>query len=450
MNDYTNIKSTLPKNEIPYTLDENWKWYKWGDIIQDYQQGLIRSNSELNDDYSIEYFKMNFINENGDYSFKGLPKTEASWDEILRYKIREGDFFINVRNSRELVGKTCAIYNVLRDIVFNHMLVRIKHKNYITGTFMSAYFNTKFGKQILETCKKGTTTVIALYQKDLYNLPVPIPNEKLLKKIDKIYNDINKKIQLLHQINDNLAELAKIIYDYWFVQFDFPDENGKPYKTSGGKMVYNEVLKREIPEGWKVKKIGEIIEPLESGKRPKGGIDKTLKEGSPSLGAECIDELGIFNFSSTRYIPYSFQNKIISGVIKNNDILIYKDGAYVGKTTIFKDNFPFDYATINEHIFLIRAKNVLFQNFLLFTLKQKNYFDIMQSLGQKAAQPGLNQEDLKSIKILVPNQKNITQFYIYSEKLLMSIFKNANQFKELESLRDWLLPMLMNGQVSVE
>ena len=208
MNDYTNIKSTLPKNEIPYTLDENWKWYKWGDIIQDYQQGLIRSNSELNDDYSIEYFKMNFINENGDYSFKGLPKTEASQDEILRYKIREGDFFINVRNSRELVGKTCAIYNVLRDIVFNHMLVRIKHKNYITGTFMSAYFNTKFGKQILETCKKGTTTVIALYQKDLYNLPVPIPNEKLLKKIDKIYNDINKKIQLLHQINDNLAELS--------------------------------------------------------------------------------------------------------------------------------------------------------------------------------------------------------------------------------------------------
>ena len=250
--------------------------------------------------------------------------------------------------------------------------------------------------------------------------------------------------------NDNLSELAKTIYDYWFVQFDFPDENGKPYKTSGGKMVYNDILKREIPEGWEVKKLGEVIEPLESGKRPKGGIDKTLKEGIPSLGAECIDELGIFNFSSTRYIPYSFQNKITSGVIKNNDILIYKDGAYVGKTTIFKDNFPFDYATINEHIFLMRAKNVLFQNFLLFTLKQKNYFDIMQSLGQKAAQPGLNQEDLKSIKILVPNQKNITDFYTYSEKLLISIFKNANQSKELQSLRDWLLPMLMNGQISVE
>ena len=74
----------------------------------------------------------------------------------------------------------------------------------------------------------------------------------------------------------------------------------------------------------------------------------------------------------------------------------------------------------------------------------------MQSLGQKAAQPGLNQEDLKSIKILVPNQKNINDFYTYSEKSLISIFKNANQSKELQSLRDWLLPMLMNGQISVE
>ena len=275
-------------------------------------------------------------------------------------------------------------------------------------------------------------------------------NIKTQRKIAKTLSDIDDKIEILHQINDNLAELAKTIYDYWFVQFDFPDENGKPYKTSGGKMVYNEVLKREIPEGWEVKRIEEVIEPLESGKRPKGGIDKTLKEGIPSLGAECIDELGIFDFSSTRYIPYSFQNKIKSGVIKNNDILIYKDGAYVGKTTIFKDNFPFDYATINEHIFLMRAKNVLFQNFLLFTLKQNNYFEIMQSLGQKAAQPGLNQEDLKSIKILVPNQKNINDFYTYSEKSLISIFKNANQSKELQSLRDWLLPMLMNGQISVE
>ena len=361
-----------------------------------------------------------------------------------------------------------------RSILFNKLNVRFKRvwkidntdNNKICSTeFLplvvdenKAYYNFCYYLLISENitnflCNQNANTSGSHKRIDasmLLELEINLPPLETQQKIAKILSDIDDKIEVLHQINDNLAELAKTIYDYWFVQFDFPDENGKPYKSSSGKMVYNEVLKREIPEGWEVKKLGEVIEPLESGKRPKGGIDKTLKEGIPSLGAECIDELGIFNFSSTRYIPYSFQNKITSGVIKNNDILIYKDGAYVGKTTIFKDNFPFDYATINEHIFLMRAKNVLFQNFLLFTLKQKNYFDIMQSLGQKAAQPGLNQEDLKSIKILVPNQKNITDFYTYSEKLLISIFKNANQSKELQSLRDWLLPMLMNGQVSVE
>ena len=361
-----------------------------------------------------------------------------------------------------------------RSILFNKLNVRFKRvwkidntdNNKICSTeFLplvvdenKAYYNFCYYLLISENitnflCNQNANTSGSHKRIDasmLLELEINLPPLETQQKIAKILSDIDDKIEVLYQINDNLAELAKTIYDYWFVQFDFPDENGKPYKTSGGKMVYNEVLKREIPEGWEVKKLGEVIEPLESGKRPKGGIDKTLKEGIPSLGAECIDELGIFNFSSTRYIPYSFQNKITSGVIKNNDILIYKDGAYVGKTTIFKDNFPFDYATINEHIFLMRAKNVLFQNFLLFTLKQKNYFEIMQSLGQKAAQPGLNQEDLKSIKILVPNQKNITDFYTYSEKSLISIFKNANQSKELQSLRDWLLPMLMNGQISVE
>ena len=361
-----------------------------------------------------------------------------------------------------------------RSILFNKLNVRFKRvwkidntdNNKICSTeFLplvvdenKAYYNFCYYLLISENitnflCNQNANTSGSHKRIDasmLLELEINLPPLETQQKIAKILSDIDDKIEVLHQINDNLSELAKTIYDYWFVQFDFPDENGKPYKTSGGKMVYNDILKREIPEGWEVKKLGEVIEPLESGKRPKGGIDKTLKEGIPSLGAECIDELGIFNFSSTRYIPYSFQNKITSGVIKNNDILIYKDGAYVGKTTIFKDNFPFDYATINEHIFLMRAKNVLFQNFLLFTLKQKNYFDIMQSLGQKAAQPGLNQEDLKSIKILVPNQKNITDFYTYSEKLLISIFKNANQSKELQSLRDWLLPMLMNGQISVE
>ena len=433
MNDYTNIKSTLPKNEIPYTLDENWKWYKWGDIIEDYQQGLIRSNSELNDDYSIEYFKMNFINENGDYSFKGLPKIEASQDEILRYKIREGDFFINVRNSRELVGKTCAIYNVLHDIVFNHMLVRIKHKNYITGTFMSAYFNTKFGKQILETCKKGTATVIALYQKDLYNLPVPIPNEKLLKKIDKIYNNINKKIQLLHQINDNLAKLAKTIYDYWFVQFDFPDENGKPYKSSGGKMVYNEVLKREIPQGWEVDNIFNVAS-IQYGFPFSTEFFNENKIGVPVIRIRDIKDNQISNFSTEEKIDSKY-------IIKKGEILIGMDG-----------NFHINYWA-NDNCYL-NQRVVKIQGIELSNIYLKEqiepYIKTREKSISRTTVGHLSDKDLRSINIIIPNNLIMIKINSFYNNTLNKFIENLQQIQHLQSLRDWLLPMLMNGQISVE
>ena len=121
-------------------------------------------------------------------------------------------------------------------------------------------------------------------------------------------------------------------------------------------MVWNETLKKEIPADWEVKRLGEILIKIDSGKRPAGGINKALKSGIPSLGAECIDDLGVFDFSSTPFIDNSYRNKLTTGKICNNDILVYKDGAYVGKITLFRDNFPYEEAFVNEHVFLIHAQ----------------------------------------------------------------------------------------------
>ena len=239
-----------------------------------------------------------------------------------------------------------------------------------------------------------------------------------------------------------------MIYEHWFVQFDFPNEEGKPYKSSGGEMVYDKTLKRDIPKGWKSINIGLYIDDPESGKRPQGGINKELRNGIPSLGAECIDELGKFDFYSTPYIPE--ETKITSGIIKDNDILIYKDGAYVGKTTLFRNGFPFKYATVNEHVFLIRSVDHIAQEYLFFTLKQKQYFDIMQRLGKaKAAQPGLNKDDLNGIYIISPNITTLKVFHDFVDKILDRLFSSANEIRDLQKLRDFLLPILMNGQISV-
>lgn len=299
---------------------------------------------------------------------------------------------------------------------------------------------------------KTSSVVPSLDRKVAYLLDVPfIDDLSEQQRIAKILSTIDAKIELNKKISRELEAMAKELYDYWFVQFDFPNAQGKPYKSSGGKMVWNATLKREIPEGWEVKKLGDIISKLSSGKRPKGGIDKTLKTGIPSLGAECINEhLGEFDFLSTPFIKDSFKDKLSNGKIEKNDILIYKDGAYVGKVTLFRDGFPYQDAYVNEHVFLIHATEEKYEEFLYFTLSSSSYFNIMQNLGKvKAAQPGLNKDDLNSIMLLVPRKDIIINFHNKVESYFRKIFLNANQIGRLIVLRNQLLPLLMNGQVRV-
>lgn len=278
-----------------------------------------------------------------------------------------------------------------------------------------------------------------------------IPEMETQKKIGKILFDIDQQITLNTRMNAELEAMVKQLYDYWFVQFDFPDENGKPYKSFGGKMVWNEKLKREIPEGWEVKTLASICGKITSGRRPSGGIDKNLRKGIPSLGAECIDTLGVFNFTSTPYVLEEYREYTSCGIIEDNDILIYKDGAYVGKVTLFRDNFPFEYATVNEHVFLFHAKDNIYQEYVFYTLVSKTYFAIMQNAGKaKAAQPGLNREDFLSIELLYPEVSVVNNFHNVVDKLHERLFCDAKQNKELLFLRDSLLPMLMNGQVDVK
>ena len=267
-------------------------------------------------------------------------------------------------------------------------------------------------------------------------------------RIGEVLTAIDDKIALNRKANTELEALAKQIYDYWFVQFDFPDANGRPYKTNGGKMVSESTFNFPTPDGWDVLKLGDLIEKPESGKRPSGGINKSLKDGIPSLGAECIQALGEFDFSRTPFIPQD--SKITSGIIQDNDILVYKDGAYVGQTTLFRDGFPFEYATINEHVFLLRSKDKDFQEYLFYTLLREQYYESMQRLGKaKAAQPGLNQDDLKSLDVLVPPKALYQSFSKEVRDIHKRIFNNALQNKHLIELRDYLLPIFMTGQLSI-
>ncbi len=272
-----------------------------------------------------------------------------------------------------------------------------------------------------------------LLKKTKITIPLDLNIQKriadILSKYDDLIENNNKRIKLLEQMAENL-------YKEWFVRFRFP--NYKKTKFIDG-----------FPEDWEIMKLKDFGINLESGSRPKGGIDFSLTDGIPSFGAEVIKSIGEFDYNETKYVPQDYYNKMSKGKNRGNDILLYKDGAYIGKTTIFKYEFPFKNYCINEHVFFIKPNNTIYHNYLYFTLHQKEYFYLMQNLNRNAAQPGLSKEDINRIKINVPNEKIILLFNNFVEPLLKEIFTLAKQNQNLIKQRDLLLPRLMSGKLKV-
>ncbi|MBQ2772705.1 MAG: restriction endonuclease subunit S [Methanocorpusculum sp.] len=252
-----------------------------------------------------------------------------------------------------------------------------------------------------------------------------------------IIDDINKQSQIGHilsayddLIENNLArislleKMASELYKEWFI--------------------------RRKKTDWKTVRLKDFGYVVESGSRPKGGVDKSLKDGIPSLGAESIDSLGQFDYTNVKYVSDEFYSSMRKGHGKNNDILLYKDGAYIGKVTLFRDNFPFKEYAVNEHVFILRCSDSRYQNYLYFTLNLPQYFVLMQNLNRNAAQPGLTQNDLDSIKLTLPDEDTIERFNALISPILTQVFTLAKEIPFLTKQRDLLLPRLMSGKLSVE
>jgi len=182
------------KRDIP----ERWEVLYLGEITTKYQQGLIRSNSQLSDSYDYGYLKMGDLYGNGRYSLSKISRTSATKEELSAYSLHKGDFLINVRNSKEIVGKTCIVNYVEDNTLYNHMLVRMCFEK-VSSYYINLLFNTKHMRKAVDGIKKGTTTVIALYQDDLYRLPIIVPNNETMKKFSTISNRILDNQALLDE-----------------------------------------------------------------------------------------------------------------------------------------------------------------------------------------------------------------------------------------------------------
>lgn len=289
------------------------------------------------------------------------------------------------------------------------------------NNFYYYYLQLKGVQDYLYNIATGST-IKNLGLKSINELEVPVPKENEWKGIAKVLSDLDAKIEVNNKINQELEAMAKTLYDYWFVQFDFPNEDGKPYKSSGGKMVYNEELKREIPEGWEVKELGKFAEI----KRGKLITEKTANlDGGIKVVSAGVD------FS---YMHDEFNREIYT-------ITVSGSGANAGLVNFWREPiFANDCSTVRG-----KSDNETFVILQFLKLRQEYIFN--QARG--SAQPHVYPKDLAILKILIPD---FNLFEIYGKKVYAlneKIAVNLKESQKLSELRDWLSPMLMNGQVMV-
>lgn len=253
-----------------------------------------------------------------------------------------------------------------------------------------------------------------------------IPEEiSVQASIGRLLDSINEKIANNNAICSNLEAMAKLLYDYWFVQFDFPDENGKPYKSSGGKMAWNDELKREIPAGWEVKPLPNICDlrygfPLSTeffGVNGKSVI-RIRDIADNTVSAKTTEVVG------TEYLT------------RAGDLLVGMDG-----------NFQMNYWTRDNEIVNQRITRIRQVSLPLMVIKMQiePYIAAKVSSVARSTVGHLGDADFKKQPILCPDNMN----YSFFENALNTIVELRNENQQLASLRDFLLPMLMNGQVKV-
>lgn len=349
---------------------------------------------------------------------------------ISRAKPLPGDLII----TREApMGEVCIIPDGV-ECCLGQRLVLIKpnlnkvDNKYLLYALLSEYTQIQIGKS------NGTGSIVS-------NLRIPLLKELLIpaheltmqKRIGNVLGAIDKKIELNNKINAELEVMAKLIYDYWFVQFDFPDTNGKAYKSSGGKMVYSEELKRDIPYGWEVKELQSIAHNI-MGQSPKGDSYNKEGVGTPLLNGPADYKNGALYGRTYTTEP--------TRVCKKDDLVLCIR-ATIGNLVYSEKEF-----CLGRGVAAVRPNNASYSEFIYFIMIQEIERFKIQATGSIIK--GITKDDLTESKCLIPDENLLLNFHRIIKPMFDKQRNNKTETLSLIELRDWLLPMLMNGQVTVK
>ena len=421
-----------------------WKRYKLGELLRVKHGWAFKG--EFFSDTGVQSILTpgNFYESGG---FKANPSKDRfySGDYPKEYLCSKGDLVVAMtEQAAGLLGSTAIVPEDNR-YLHNQRIGLISCNESLNKEFAYYLFMTQSVRQQISRSASGTKVKHTSPEK-IYDVQVDIPKIQTQKNIAIFLSSLDKKIQINNQINQELEAMAKTLYDYWFVQFDFPDQHGKPYKSSGGKMVYHPELKREIPEGWGVEKLGELIELERGVTYAKSDIvEKTTKDAIGVLRATNITS----NVMDLNDLVYLAKDKINNKqIIKQNETLIVMSSGskeHLGKNAINYYEEVIGFGAFCSKI--VPKKYSTYINNFLQSSEFKGYL-LKQSMGTNIN--NLTNSDILDCRIILPNEEILDKFENMVEKNIKLISNNYIQNQQLTQLRDWLLPMLMNGQVKVE
>lgn len=367
---------------------------------------LKEQTSEHNE---IPFFKISTFGDKAD-TFISRELYEE-YKEKYSYP-KKGDVLISAAGT---IGKT-VIFNGEESYFQDSNIVWLENdENIVTNEYLYYFYQTK------PWVTTNGSIISRLYNSDIKAIQIQYPKLETQQKIAKILTALDRKIALNNQINAKLEKMAKTLYDYWFVQFDFPDENGNPYKSSGGKMVWNEVLKREVPLGWGDSTLGEFAELYQ----PRTISEKEMLENGDFLVYGANGIIG-------KYSEYNHEESVVTVTCRGNSC-----------GTL---NFTMPFSWITGNAMVIKPQKTFHSiDFIYNLLLSSN----IENTISGSAQPQITRANLSPLTIIKPLDSITKKYSEISNKFFKQRIANLKQNQTLTQYRDFLLPMLMNGQVEI-
>ena len=407
--------------------------YKFSDLYE-MSSGISSSKEQAGHGSPFISFSTVFNNYFLPEELPDLMDTSLKEQEI--FSVKKDDVFITrTSETVDALAMSCVAVKDYPKATFSGFVKRLRPKTtgIVYSKYIAFFLRSKYFRKVLDC--NTIMTLRASFNEDMFSfLYLYLPDYEEQVRIGDLLYKMEMKIRTNNKINDNLEQQAKLIYDYWFTQFDFPDENGKPYCSSGGKMVWDEQLKRNIPENWNVVPLLKLVSWESNSQPPKSEFVYEPKEGY-------VRFIQNRDYDSDTHITYIPRTKNLS-IVDRFDILMDKYGDAGAVRYGIEGAFNVALGKICVH-------NPNYREYIRSFLGSDGIYKFLHNSCMASTRASLSEANLAILNVVVPDEKIILDYENFLQKIRVSILKNKDETVELINLRDWLLPMLMNGQATI-